>query len=319
MRLDAEPVLQRAPEPSPPPPFMPAALPPLAPQVVAPGRPAVQDASIVQPRIEVNELVDLLWFDPESVPRMRKRPAFRQVLDELHERDVDPDADDPDAATNPQVVEDTREVFEILTRGRAEAADDLAEALRRCTRDDGRFVSTLVLVSGELETPFDEIGELEAAVAIAAPFAAQDDALQEALASAKAFLSSPPPARPASLAAMLTKRIDETLARSTRVTMQLDGHRERVLLEGRRYQVRNVLGAKHLRTLLPLSNASTARRGGTFPVPVYWPQALSDTLPLARRFRARIVAELRLAIDARDGHAASLRGLAIARAVPPTA
>ncbi|KYF59192.1 hypothetical protein BE08_32890 [Sorangium cellulosum] len=47
--------------------------------------------------------------------------------------------------------------------------------------EDGAFVPPLVLVAGELESPFDEVETLEALVAAASPPAMADKKLKEAV------------------------------------------------------------------------------------------------------------------------------------------
>ena len=51
------------------------------------------------------------------------------------------------------LIEDRREVFEILARAAPTSAEGLDAALARCLRDDGKFIPTLALFAGEMELP----------------------------------------------------------------------------------------------------------------------------------------------------------------------
>jgi hypothetical protein len=51
-------------------------------------------------------------------------------------------------------------------------------------------------------------------------------------------------------------------------------------------------------------------------VPVYLPEAAAKKLPLYQRFKARLIAEVQLAVDQYETHPAALRVLAVGRLVP---
>ncbi|MFT3766434.1 MAG: hypothetical protein QM820_13115 [Minicystis sp.] len=124
----------------------------------------------------------------------------------------------------------------------------------------------------------------------------------------------------------LTRRIDQAFAQGKRAVPgdYVEAQRERVLLEQRRYQRRAVFGDKHLRALLrfdgdapPAKAASGKTAAPNTAVPVYLPESIAAQLPLQARFRARFVAEVRLAADPAEAHVAALRVLALARAAAP--
>lgn len=106
----------------------------------------------------------------------------------------------------------------------------------------------------------------------------------------------------------------------------METQRERVLVEQRKYQRRAVFGEKHLRGLLRLDSAEApppkpaagkpATSGGVV-IPAYLPESTAALLPMQSRFRARFIAEIRLAADPAESHPAALRVLALARAAPP--
>ncbi len=265
-----------------------------------------------------SEGVDLVWFDAEAVPRIRRQPAHRPWLDALEQRPPDPDLDDPAAAQDPMILEDRRDVFEILARGAAATIDELRAAYRRALRPDGKFVPGIVVVAGELETPFDDVAELEATIALASMVAGQDDGIREALDLAREVVRAAGGKPPPGTAGSLTERIDQAVAKSKRVTMSIASQREIALVEERKVQRRSVFGGNHLRALLTLATAPGARgAAGAHPMPVYVSDEIVDALPLSKRFRARLIGELRPPVDARDGAPFALRGLALARVFVP--
>jgi len=50
------------------------------------------------------EPFDLLWFEAASLPRIRKQPAWRPILDALRDKPLDPDIDDPALAEDPAAL-----------------------------------------------------------------------------------------------------------------------------------------------------------------------------------------------------------------------
>ena len=283
-------------------------------------------------RAAPEEAVELVWFDPESVPRIRRHASFRPILDALERAPLDPDLDDPAFAKDPMLVEDRREVFEVLARAAPTSAEALEAILLRCVRDDGKFVPALAVFAGEMELPFDELAALRATLTTVAPLVGQDEALKSAVQAAKEFLATPGLMSAPAVAEGLTKRMEEAFAQGKRVVPPgyLEAQRERALLEHRQYQRRAVFGGKHLRALVKLEGsepASATKPSGAQrssagnapgPVPAYLPESLAESLPMVPRFRVRLLADVRLSADRYESHAAALRVLALARrATPP--
>jgi hypothetical protein len=259
-------------------------------------------------RPEVADTRILVWFDPESVPRIRRRPPWRQILDELSEGAPDAELDDAALAAEPEAVEDRREVFEILARGEPLEAQAMNEALSEAVRADGKFVAPLVLLEGELVFAFDELSALKATVATVTPLSAGDENLKSALAAAGELLRIPDPIAAPAVPEGLVTRIKDAFAQAKRVVPAgyVEAQTDRALLEKRAYQRRSVFGASHLRALLQLT-------GGAPPVPSYLPGGVAEQLPMFQRFRARLIAELHLPVDQNEAHPAALKVLALAR------
>ena len=219
------------------------------------------------PPVRPEEAVELVWFDPEIAPRVRRHPSFRPLLDALERAPLDPDFDDPAFAREPMLIEDRREVFEILAHAAPTSAEGLEALLARCVRDDGKFVPALALFAGEMDLPFDELAALRATLTTVAPLVGPDEALKSAVQAAKDFLATPGLLSAPAVAEGLTKRIEDAFAQGKRVVPPgyLEAQRERALLEQRQYQRRAVFGGKHLRGLVKLEGAepaSAARSGG---------------------------------------------------------
>lgn len=280
------------------------------------------------PRPEIRESVELVWFDPECVPRVRRKAIWKPLLDALERTPPDPDLDDPAFAKDPMSIEERREVFEVLARGEARSPDDLQSMLAQCLRDDGKLVPTLALLAGELELPFDELSALRATITTVTPLMQPEEtALKNAVTAGKEFLATPGLMSAPAVAEGLTKRIEEAFAQGKRVVAAgyLEAQRERALLEQRQYQRRSVLGGKHLRGLLrgdpPAAKQGTSAKAppaaNNPPAPAYLPESLAEELPLFSRFRVRILAEVRMSADRYEAHPAALKVLALARLAPP--
>ncbi|WP_437538988.1 DUF2169 domain-containing protein [Sorangium sp. So ce726] len=287
----------------------PPVVPPRSDAAPAPARPSSVRAPATA-RSSASEIVHLLWYDPESVPRVRRQPSFRPLLEELDERPIDREADEPALAKDPMAVEDRREVFEIIARASATDAEGTQEAVVDAVREGGKFVPPVCLLAGELIFHFDELETLKATVTAAAPLAGNDEQLKAAVVAAQDFLKLPDLRCAPSVAEGLTTRIKEALdGKRGAPPGYLKAQTERVLLDQRHYQKRPVLGGPHLRALLQPSGSSQQ-------IPAYLPEALAQQLPLYQRFRSRLVAELHLQVDQSESHAVALRVLALARVAP---
>ena len=290
-----EPPLQSAPAPAP-----------------APASPRVPVASprASSPKVEPEGAIQLVFHDAASMPRIRRTPRWRTLLLDLEKRPPDPDLEDPAFAKDPSEVEDRREIFEILARGAPTIAIEINEALVAAVRDDGKMIPPLLLASGELQLPFDEIETLRATVTTVTPLAGNDESLRASIDIAKQFLAIPGLTTAPAVAEGLTARIREAWNQGKRMVAPgyLDAQTERALTEQRHYQRRTVFGGAHLRALLHC--------GGSSPIPTYLRESVAKVLPLYSRFKVRVVVEVHLQIDPYETNQAALRGLALARVSP---
>lgn len=252
------------------------------------------------------EVVELLWFEPSVLARMRSDARFRPLVTAVR-APTDP-AEDADATAD---AGDRRDVFAVLTRASALDAEGVNGAIAGAIGPDGEFVAPLVAVMGDLLLPFDEVSALKATMAALTPLASSEPALREPCAAAAKLLASPWLEGAGSIAEGYNLRLKEAFARvSTGLPpTYLSAGTERLLLEQRAFQRRTVLGESHLRGLLTLT-------GSDVPLPVYLPELLAKRLPLFCTMRVRLLAEVHVQQDAAEAHPNALRGLALGRVLP---
>jgi hypothetical protein len=273
-----------------------------------PVKPASANGRTAEPALS-SDILELLWFDADSVPRIRRKADWKPILEALEERPADRDLDDPALADDPMEMEDRREIFEILARGSSSDAPGVRRSLDGGVRPDGKFVPQLTLLHADLTFPFDEIGTLRATVSTVSPMVTPgDEALKGAVDGAKDFLKTADELTPPSVAEGMTARVREAFAQSKRTVPEshLEEQTDRVLLSQRCYQKRIVFGGPHLRCLVKM--------GDDPAIPAYLPEALAKKLPMFQRFRGRMIAEVHQQADQYETHEAALRVVALARA-----
>ncbi len=252
--------------------------------------------------------IKLIWFDPAVVPRIRRQREWRLILTDLELRLIDEAAADLAAGPLPPEDKDKRTVREVLLRAQALSPDGVPKAVDGAIGDDGGFEPPLVVVSAELEMPFDEIETLKALATAARPLGSTDKRMKEVLDSVDELITSPWLAGSFGTAESLTTKVRETFAqvRRTLAPDYLDAQAERRLLEQRAYQARPIFGKKHLRGVIT---------GASGPIPVYLPEATRDDLPMFRRFRATLMAELHHREDQGEQSPFAIKVLALSRAI----
>lgn len=263
-------------------------------------------------RLDIRDVVHLVWYHADSVARICKVPVWRAILQEMEQKPADDNLDDPAPNRDPIEIEDMRDIFEILTRAASEDVCELSDELTSAVRPGNKFVPPLLLLAGDVSFPFDERETLKAAVAIATPSATTDELFKNVLREAKEFLGGgADQVCPGPLAEGHTARIREAYQRSRRgaAADTLDVQIERALLEGRQYQKRQVLGMNAIRALMHTTTGSSNVR----PAPIYIPEDIAKKLPLYQRFRARVIVELYFQEDQYESHPAALKALAIGR------
>jgi len=252
------------------------------------------------------DVVDLLWFDPQGAARIRA--AFPSIVDELEFEPLDPKHDLP--TDDPNASRDRHDVFGILTRASPTDGRGIQREMLEAISDTGRFTPPVVLITGELRFPFDEVELLQATVAAMAPLVTEENKkLKDALEAAGEVLKTPLLQAPSNVE-MVTSELRDALRQSKRsvTPSQLDAHIERVLLDGRKYQKRTVFGDEQIRALCVPAGENAA-------IPAYLPESLASRLPLMLRMKARLLAEAHAQQDQYEAHPNALRVLALGRVV----
>ncbi|MDI1442494.1 DUF2169 domain-containing protein [Polyangium sp. 6x1] len=271
-------------------------------------RPAITESEAlgVEP---AREMLQLLWYDPESIARMRRVPAWKKVFEELERSPRSREIEVVDAAREPWEIEDRQEVFQILVKAPRTDGKGLEEALEGAIGEDGKFVPPMVLLAGEIEMPFDELEALKAAMSTAAPLVtAADEGLKAAVGVAKDFVQMPGLSAAPAVCEGLTTRIRDAFSREKKglPADYLEQQMERVLLGGRHYQKREVFGGRFLRCLIWLPGEKGAIVG-------YLPEEVGKKVPMWRRWRGRVVAEVHPQQDQFEGRGRALRVVAVGR------
>jgi hypothetical protein len=272
----------------------------------------------VEPRRTGADVVELVWFDPAQLARIRRHPDWKKIIAALKPKAKDDDYDGEPPAEKRKDAKDRREVLGVLRAGDAQGTTGLEEAIESAM-EDGGFVPPLVLLAGDLEFPFDELETLKATIAAVSPLATSDKKLKESVDTASELLKTPwlQGAGAGSMTESVTARLRDAFAQSNRSVPAgyLDAHTERMLLQQRHYQKRTVMGQEWIRCLLhPAGDGSSpGKYGAQLPVPTYVPEDISKELPMFQRFRARIIAEARLQLDQYEAQPYALRVMALGR------
>ncbi len=256
---------------------------------VAPRAEAAPAARAQAPRL----LVELIWAAPDLVARLRDEPSWAASLPEGEPADGD-------AA---QAKADRTTVTGLLVRG--SATGDVEKALLATASDEAVSARTF-LFEGTLELPFDEAETLRVILAAATILGSADRRFQDTLENAAAVLKTPFGALP-EVASSFLARIREAWAKTNRTLPAdyLDVQSRRVLLEGRRFRLRELYGETWIRAVFMPPNGRA--------VPAYLPAATSKLLPLFEAFPARLLAEPVPQADQHETSSVALRVSALGR------
>ena len=262
-------------------------------------------------KIASSQLFQLIWFEPEAMPRIRRTPPWRSLLDALENEPEEPLIDDAVLDDDSVEVEDHRDIFELLARGDAEGHARIPDFLRRGTHGGGKFVAPLGLFAGHLHFLFDPLEELKATISSVLPFKTVDESLESAIEDATRFVQSPALMGPPEVCQALIKRLEKAFRRLERLVSNdyLHNQTRRVLLEKRHYQRSDIFGGTHIRAMF-LPTHDPNNDGAVFG---YLPDAIAQDLPMFERLRVRFIAAVEPAASQFEPHPATLRILALGR------
>jgi hypothetical protein len=243
--------------------------------------------------------LELLWFEPAALTRVRA--AWATVL-----RPLAPVHRVEDAAQ----LGMRADVSTVLVRAPLTDAATLEELMLDTHGEGGTLEAPQALLEGELELSLDPLEALRAAIGVATPLASADARLRETLDVASDAVSTFGRGARDVIEGLLT-RVREDWAQVNRSlpASHLEGQVERVLLEARRYQQRELLDGVWIRALFQAPGAEPK-------IPLYLPAELARRLPLFRRFQARALVEVLPQQDQYEDCPIALRALALGRLVP---
>lgn len=294
-----------------------------APEPIVPRAVPAPAASASSP---AREAMTMLWFDENRADDMTACPQWIQLLSEsdvtkeAETKKQDDESDEDDdyfgpkeeevEEDEPESVKKRKRVAKILARGEPSNGPELALAVADAVTKHGTLDPPIMLAGGELSFPFDAWETVEALVIAATAAAVGDKKLKEVLDGVQETAKMPGIKRSTSIAEALATRVREAFVQTNRQVGPgwLDAQAERMLVEGRCHQKRTVLGQTFLRCLLHTPGAEEG-------IPTYVPEALSKTIPLVVRMRARVIVEVHAQQDQYETYPRALRVLALARMV----
>ncbi|MFT3772846.1 MAG: DUF2169 domain-containing protein [Minicystis sp.] len=250
-------------------------------------------------------VVRLLSFDAEIVPRLRRAKRFAAAFEPklrplkraqgVREPHQEPPRDE------------RSDVLRVLCFGQPADAAEIRRTLADSLDDVDELDPPIVLVGGELRPTFDEIEVLRATVAVVKQVAGGDKKVLGSLTVGQEALAAPIAPR-SETALGLARQIEQAAASLSLPPRYVPLEVERVLIEGRKYKRRTLLGAPQLR-------AELTPAGGGEAMPIYLPETVADSLPLLVAFPALALCEVVPREDLTEAHDEALLAVAIGRVV----
>jgi len=264
-------------------------------------------------RPAAHEIVELLWYDEGHMQPIREHRAWSDLLAEVEAERADDEPLDFDEAPPPEEPDDVRDrraVVAIMTRGAVTGGTALHQCMLEAVDQSGSFEPPLVLMSGQLHFPFDELETLKATVTAVTPLIAGNKDLQETVDAINELLQTPWLESSCEVAENLTEKVRAAFKRGDRMLdpSYLDNHTDRILLERRCYQRRTLFGEEWIRALIAPANSRVK-------IPAYIPDKLAKDLPMFKRFAGRVIAEAHVQQDEYESHESALKVVAFGRVV----
>ncbi|MFP6686837.1 MAG: DUF2169 domain-containing protein [Polyangiaceae bacterium] len=252
-------------------------------------------------------VVELLWFDEAGTAKLRAR--WPQRSSELEFTPLDPQHDLVDE--DPERARAHHTHFGLMMSGAAVDLSELATLMRDAVDERGRFSPPIALVEGRLQLPFDPNKALRALVDSVRPLIGSDEKMVALLKQAGVLLDSPWAGGSEEAVSNMAGRVRKAYGKSRSAVSlaQLDISLERLLLSSRAYQRRKLLGGEWIRGELECAELDET-------LPAYLPAELSETLPMLRSFRSRLIIEVHARQDQYEPHEIALKTLSLGRVLP---
>lgn len=247
-------------------------------------------------------VVNLLHFDAQIIPRIRRLKKFASILAIKNKARRNPGIDEP-AKDAPS--DDRGDVLRVLSCAQPAEPAEIHRALTDCLDDIDDFDPPLLLVAGELRPVFDEVEVLRATISVAQPVAGGDKKVLAAIAVGQEALAAAIPPRPETTLG-LVRQIEQAANSLSLPTRYIPAEVERVLTEGRKYKKRTLLGAPRLRADLLFPRSGDV-------MPIYLPDAAASSLPLLLSFPVVTLCEVTPREDLTETQDEALLVLAVGR------
>lgn len=247
-------------------------------------------------------VVNLLHFDAQVLPRLRRLKKFASIIGSKNRARRNQGIDEPakDAPSDDRV-----DVLRVLSCAQPSEAADIHRALTDCLDDIDDFDPPLLLVAGELRPVFDEVDVLRTTISVTQQVAGADKKVLAAIAVGQEAVSAAIPPRPETTMG-LVRQIEQAAGSLNLPTRYVPAEVERILVEGRKYKKRTLFGASRLR-----ADLSFARSGEAMPI--YLPDAASNSLPLLLSFPVVALCEVTPREDLTESQDEALVVLALGR------
>lgn len=255
------------------------------------------------------ESIECIGFDAAMIPRMRKVATWKKILADVHPKSKIRD-DDEDGRDKQKDARERRDVVTILSHAESTSSQELTVQVFEAMSDLAPM--PLALVAGEIEFPFDEMESLKATLAVVAPFVPGDKKLKETIDVVREVMGTPGIERARAVVQNLIGRVREAFGATGRgvPALYIESQTEPMLLEGRCYQKRMVMGKEWIRGMLFV--AGDEKKGA---LPTYVPTDLTNDLPMFRRFSVRMVIEARPRVEQSEAAEIALKVVAMGRRV----
>ncbi len=254
--------------------------------------------------------LELVWYESDFGASARKNPSWSKLLSAPR-----PPTQARGSLLGFSLGDDRPElsksdVLNLLSRAVPATAQEMRGALSDAFDVSGASTPPLLLLGGELEFPFDELETLRAIIGAATPLASGDKKLKATIDLVTEMMQTPLQGSPEIVEGFI-ERMREAWSKANRLlpATYLDTHTERILLEQRHYQRRDLLDGSWVRALLKVQDEDGK-------MPVYLPMHMQRRLPLFKRFPARIIVEALPQQDQYESHPVAHRALALARLLP---
>ena len=248
-------------------------------------------------------VVSLLCFDAAVGPRLRRVKRFASAF----QPKARPKRGQPVDAPHLEPRGDRADVLRVLSFGQPSEAAEIHRLLADSLEDVDELDRPLVLVAGELRPTFDELETLAATVAVVKQVAGTDKKVLASLALGQEALAAPIAPRPKTTIG-LVRQLEQAASSLQLPPRYVPAEVERVLVEGRKYKRRTVLGDVRMRADLALA-------GGGEPQLVYLPDTVATSLPSLVAFPVMALCELIPREDFAEAQDDALLAVALGRVI----